>query len=273
VPEALYQPFPLPTAARGHVWHHVPQTRRPRHFHREPELNLVAAGSGTFGVGDTTIGVAAGDLLWWPPGQDHVLLDASPDLDLYVIGLAPELSARVLGDASAIAHGGATRVHLDSSAFLRLRSFCAAPMDRDPAALECRVGDFWREAHESRRTLQDKHALTRRALVSLIERPDLGRGEVAEAVHGHPTDVSRYFHRDVGLRLTEYRTRLRLLRFIDIVDTMGPNLLSAALDAGFGSYSQCHRAFQETLSCSPRQFFHTDLRTRMRDRLVPSGPF
>jgi AraC-like DNA-binding protein len=271
VPEALYQAFPLPTAARGHVWHHVPETRRPRHFHREPELNLIAAGSGAFGAGDTTISVAAGDLLWWPPGQDHVLLEASPDFDLYVVGLAPELSARVLGDASPAAYGGATRVHADPSAFLKLRSFCSAAMGGDPTALESHIGDFWRDAHGLRGATQDKHALTRRALVSLIERPDWGRSEVAAAIHGHPTDISRYFHRDVGLRLTEYRTRLRLLRFIDIVDTAGPNLLSAALDAGFGSYSQCHRAFQETLSCSPRQFFHGDLRTRMQERLVPTG--
>ena len=87
--EALYQPFPIPGTARGHVWHHVPATRRPRHFHAEPELNLIAAGHAAFGVGDVTISVLAGDLLWWPPGQDHVLLDASPDLDLYVIGLTP----------------------------------------------------------------------------------------------------------------------------------------------------------------------------------------
>ena len=75
--EALYQPFPIPGTARGHVWHHVPATRRPRHFHAEPELNLIAAGQALFGVGDAIISVSAGDLLWWPPGQDHVLLDAS----------------------------------------------------------------------------------------------------------------------------------------------------------------------------------------------------
>ena len=54
VSEVLYQPFPLPGMARAHVWHHVPETRRPRHFHTEPELNLIAAGSGAFGVGDST---------------------------------------------------------------------------------------------------------------------------------------------------------------------------------------------------------------------------
>ena len=45
----LYQPFPMPGAARAHIWHHVPETRRPRHFHSEPELNLVTGGFGFAG--------------------------------------------------------------------------------------------------------------------------------------------------------------------------------------------------------------------------------
>jgi AraC-like DNA-binding protein len=268
VPEALYQPFPLPGAARAHVWHHVPETRRPRHFHTEPELNLITAGSGVFGVGDSTIAVAAGDLLWWSPGQDHVLLDASADFDLFVIGLTPELSARVLGQDNLPAHAGATRIQLEPAALLKLRALCAAPFGADPSAVERHVGDLWRDAHTLRLTTVDKHALTSRAIVSLMERPDLGRGDVALAARGHPTDVSRYFHKDVGLTLTEFRTRLRLLRFIHIADTRGMNLMSAALDAGFGSYSQCHRAFQETLGCSPSRFFGTDLRTRMEAAVI-----
>ncbi len=268
VPEALYQPFPLPGAARAHVWHHVPETRRPRHFHTEPELNLIAAGSGVFGVGDSTISVAAGDLLWWSPGQDHVLLDASPELDLHVIGLTPELSARVLGRDNLPAHAGATRIRLEPAALLKLRSLCAAPLGTDPGAIERHIGGLWREAHHLRLRAVDKHALTARAIVSLLERPELRRDDVALAARGHPSDVSRHFHKDVGLTLTEYRTRLRLLRFINIADTRGTNLLSAAFDAGFGSYSQCHRAFQETLGCNPRQFFCTDLRTRMKEAVV-----
>ena len=90
--EALYQPFPIPGEARGHIWHHVPETRRPRHFHAEPELNLIAAGNAVFGVGEATISVSAGDLLWWPPGQDHVLLDASPDFVTGAVFLSTLLS-------------------------------------------------------------------------------------------------------------------------------------------------------------------------------------
>lgn len=255
MPEALHQPFPLPGAARAHIWHHVPETRRPRHFHSEPELNLIAAGSASFGVGDKTIAVAAGDLLWWSPGQDHVLLDASPDFDLFVIGATFEFSARVLETKRDSMYAGATRVRLDSAALVAFRSGCAAPLANDQVAVERHVGELWRKAHEVRLAGSDKHTLTARALPSLIEHPELRRSDVAAVVRGHPTEVSRHFHRDFGLTLTEYRTRLRLLRFIRAAKTGEATLLLAALEAGFGSYSQCHRAFQETLGCSPRHYF------------------
>ena len=140
--EALYQPFPIPGTARGHVWHHVPATRRPRHFHPEPELNLIAAGHALFGVGEATLSVAPGDLLWWPPGQDHVLLDASPDLDLYVIGVTPAFSEHVLADHPSGASGGATQLRLQHDTLEGLRTTCAAQMSGgDAAAVERHVGD------------------------------------------------------------------------------------------------------------------------------------
>src|SRR5204863_1001766 len=138
--EALYQPFPIPGTARGHVWHHVPATRRPRHFHAEPELNLIAAGQALFGVGDAIISVSAGDLLWWPPGQDHVLLDASSDLDLYVIGVTPAFSAHVLASPPSGAAGGATHVRLDRDTLEGLQAACAVQMTGgDAAAVERHV--------------------------------------------------------------------------------------------------------------------------------------
>jgi mannose-6-phosphate isomerase-like protein (cupin superfamily) len=159
VVDALYQPFPIPGAARGHVWHHVPATRRPRHFHAEPELNLIAAGTATFGMGEAAVAVEAGDLLWWPPGQDHVLLDASPDLDLYVIGLTPGFSERVLDDLATSATASAARLRIDCDTLAKFTALCAAPVSVGATAdVERKVGDFWRDAHRLRVVAHDRHS-------------------------------------------------------------------------------------------------------------------
>lgn len=230
----------------------------------------MASGTGKFGMGHTVLSVAGGDLLWWPPGQDHELLDASPDFDLFVIGLTPELSSRVLGAGEGAAFGGPVRSRLSAAPLARFSALCSAPLEsQDPLVIERHVGDLWREAHALRTTPPDMHTLTRRTLTSLIERPGLARTDVAQLVRGYPSEVSRYFHRDMGVTLTKYRTRLRLLRFIQAVDDGSSNLLSAALEAGFGSYSQCHRAFQRTFGCAPRDFFGTSLRRQMGDAFSP----
>jgi len=269
VSAALYQPFPLPGQARGHIWHHVPETRRPRHFHAEPELNLIAAGHATFGVGETTLSVSAGDLLWWPPGQDHVLMDASPAFDLYVIGVTPGFAEQVLGGGWAAVSSGATRLRLDPATLSRFRAVCDTRVAiGDAATVERQVGDLWREAHERRARASGRHPLAARALSSLLDRPDLKREELARLIRGNASEVSRHFHRDVGLTLVAYRTRLRLIRFIQLVEGADRNFLGAATDAGFGSYSQCHRAFQQAFGCTPRVFFGTSLSEEMKGRLA-----
>jgi AraC-like DNA-binding protein len=59
------------------------------------------------------------------------------------------------------------------------------------------------------------------------------------------------------------------LRFIEAADSGQSTLLAAALEAGFGSYSQCHRAFSAVLGCTPRAFFGTPIRSQMADTFEP----
>ncbi len=269
--EALYQPFPITTRARGQVWHHVPATRRPRHFHAEPELNLVTGGTGAFAMGAKVLPIAAGDLLWWPPGQDHMLVDASPDFDLFVIGVTADFSSRVLSGTPESGCVGPILVRLAPADLAALEGACAAlnSASNDTAAIEHLLGDLWHRAQTLRRAAHSMHVVTRRTLVSLYERPELARCEVAQLVRAYPTEISRRFHGDMGVTLSAFRSRLRLLRFIEAVDGGAENLLTAALGAGFGSYSQCHRIFQRTFGCTPRLFFETPLRDQMQDALEP----
>ena len=227
-------------------------------------------GRATFGYGAASVAVATGDLLWWPPGQDHVLLDATPDLDLYVIGVTPAFSERVSAGGASEAAGVAARLQLDPDTLTSLRTACAAQRGgADAAAMERHVGDLWRKARGLSARVPGHHPLTVRALRSLRESPDLNRGQLARLIHGNPSEVSRNFHRDLGLTLVAYRTRLRLIRFIQRIEGGDRSFLAAAIDAGFGSYSQCHRAFQQAFDCTPRVFFGTGVSEEMKARFDP----
>ena len=269
---ALYQPFPIAGSARGQIWRHQPSTRRPRHFHAEPELNLVTAGRGAFGFGGNTAEVATGDLLYWTPGQDHELLAASDDFDLFVIGLLPDFSERVLGAQAAASDRGPVWLRLSPAQLASIAPQCLFPaLHGDTVAKEVAVGDLWRLGHSFRATCSVVHALTRRSLGFLNDCPEISRDEIARRSNASPGEISRHFRRDMGLPLSAYRTRVRLLRFIHLVDA-GNTFLHAALAAGFGSYSQCHRVFHATLACAPSVFFASPIRQVIEDAFAPFAP-
>ena len=274
VRRAIHQGF-LPTAGRSRafVWKYSPTNwgRRPRHFHIEPELNLIASGHATFGVGEAVVTVSQGDLLGFPPAQDHVLIEASPDLYLFAIGMEPTFSSDVLRaepDDVMLPF----RLRLAPDDFRSLVGRASAIVDRDGVDQPC--AELWEQAHWlgwrcTTRPITAMHVLTRRSLSAINRAPDLELQSLSARLKTADSEISRYFHRDVGMTFAHYRTRLRLSRLIHLMDLRGTTLRSAAQASGFGSYSQCHRVFQAELGCSPRRFFQTGLREQMQQAYDP----
>ena len=248
VPAPIYQSFPMRQRTQAQVWSYSPKYRRPRHFHAEPELNLIVAGSATFGVGDSTVQVGAGELLSFLPGQNHALLSASPDLELFAIGVGAALSSEVLGASDPLAAAAPFRVRLVRAELESLIRRITAVVGLDRA--DQLVAELWQAAHRARSSALPsspaRHVLTRRSLAAIERSPDVSRADLSRDSRGCASEISRHFHRDLGLTLVSYRTRVRLLRLIGLVDSRAANLTSAALQVGFGSYSQFHRAFQTT---------------------------
>jgi AraC-like DNA-binding protein len=274
VRQAIHQGFlPSHGASRAFVWKYSPVNwgRRPRHFHAEPELNLIVSGQATFGIGETRFSVGQGDLLRFPPAQDHVVLEASPDLYLFAIGMDPALSSEVLR-AEADRVMLPLRLRLAEDDFNALVNRASAIVDREGVEQSC--AELWEHAHWLGRRLEARsqvamHVLTRRALSALGQQPGLGLANLSEQLRTGSSEVSRYFHRDVGMTFVHFRKRLRLLRLIRLVDGGGMPLGEAARAAGFGSYSQCHRVFQAELGCSPQGFFQAGLRQQMQQAFDP----
>ena len=254
---ALYQAFLPDRSQRTFVWKYARSTggRRPRHFHSEPELNLVTRGTAKFGVGKRVIEARAGDLLAFPSGQDHVLLEGSEDLFLFAIGLGSNYAAEVLGSGAEPVVP--LCVQLEPAELTTAIDKATAIVDRKDAA---QLGaELWQRVHWlGRRSApsgrRGAHVLTRRSIHLLARAPELGLEALADRLRAHPSEISRHFHADFGMTLVRYRMRIRLLQLIDGVDA-GQDLMSAASAAGFGSYSQCHRTFHSELGCAPRQFF------------------
>jgi AraC-like DNA-binding protein/mannose-6-phosphate isomerase-like protein (cupin superfamily) len=233
---------------RAQVWRHQPMYRRPRHFHDEPEINLVLSGVARLGVGSRELTLTSGDAVVLPPGQDHELLSASADLELYVFAVRPELAAhdtQVFGAAGGAARVGETELRRLEAALRALSQVSNA------AAIVDGVARIWTAVV---RNANPPAALARRARAAVHADPALAGAELATRLHTTPSELSRSFSRSFGTPLVEYRARVRLLRFVQLVDS-GLSLTSAALAADFGSYAQCFRVFERALGCSPREYF------------------
>ncbi|MGC4091145.1 MAG: AraC family ligand binding domain-containing protein [Polyangiaceae bacterium] len=141
---ALFQPFPMLPGRRAQLWRHRPAYRRPRHFHAEPELNLVLGGRCTLGVGAAEVTLTGGDYVLFQPGQDHELLEASDDLELFVLALTPELASAALGATTTLATG---RQRLAANelarAAERLRSL---DLSHDSVSIETGLGELFEHA-------------------------------------------------------------------------------------------------------------------------------
>lgn len=254
--------------ARAQVWSYSPLYRRPRHFHAEPELNFIVHGSARFGVGSRVVELRAGEVLGFPPGQDHVMLHGSSDLVLLAVGgKLPLVSQTSSAPWSSVAPLHVRPRGPDFEALLARAEKVAGCAD------EARSAELWQMAIALAAPSQScseraPHVLTRRTLALIADDLELTRSALAKHARAHPTDISRHFHHDIGVTLVRYRTRLRILSLIDRVDAGDSNLARSALRAGFGSYSQCHRAFTLELGCPPREFFST-LRAGMEQRFEP----
>jgi AraC-like DNA-binding protein len=261
---ALFQPFPMSSGRRAQVWRHQPQFRRPRHFHAEPELNLIVKGSGVIGVGDRVQSVSAGELLLFHAGQDHMLLDASDDFDLFVMALRPELAARAC-PSHALASSRSCRLSPSELASVATRLAGVAQV-RDDAATELHLAELFGTASAR---LAGAHVLTRRALECVRAEPGVSASALARRLGTVPSGVSRLFHGDLGVRFVDYRSRVRLMKFVELVD-QGQLFGRAALEADFGSYAQCHRVFQRSVGCAPQAYF-AGARSRVNDAKFAPG--
>jgi AraC-like DNA-binding protein len=82
----------------------------------------------------------------------------------------------------------------------------------------------------------------------------LPTAQLAKGAHMTSRSFAKHFRRQVGASLVDYRNRIRVERFLGLVERGGGNLLEAALDAGFGSYAQFHRVFRRLLGVTPKEY-------------------
>mgnify|MGYP000601510242 CR=1 FL=1 len=266
--EALGVPRELDGRA---FYHRCTGRRHVSHRHAELEVNLALTGTATYVIDNKRFDLEPGTLLWLFPRQDHFLLDQSADFTMWIAVWRSRLLRRACTAPDTrplraqrpdfdfcrrIGQARVTRLEL----LFREASVAekAGDAGRANVLLAYALLAAW-DAHAAQEEILpglDLHPAVERAVRLLRDRSEtLGSGELARHAGLSVSRLNRLFRRQTGVSLVAYRNRLRMNRFLDLyAGGARPKMLSAALEAGFGSYAQFHRVFRRMMGCSPRQY-------------------
>jgi AraC-like DNA-binding protein len=232
------------------------------HRHADLELNLVMAGSCAYLVGERRVDLVAGALFFLHPAQDHILIDESPDLRMWIAvyqpGLIAEQVARGLDPATAAADPGPIAARrLPPDRVRALDRLCAEATEGEGAGADLGTAFLLWQARAAWAAAADTaslavHPAVVRAARLLREDPGQRVAAVAATVGLGPDHLTRRFRAEIGCTLAEYRARVRLDQVVDGWNAGERDLLRLAMATGFGSYSAFHRAFRARFAGSPR---------------------
>lgn len=260
----------LPDNHDGNLWLYQNQGRVvPMHHHAELEFNLITQGTACYLLAKRKYQIRRGDLLWLFPAQEHVLIDQSPDFKMWIGVFKPQLIDRIVCDTNAQTlretnPDGQCNRRLTAATFNRLELVyeeIEAARNQDSLfntglayALLLTWGKFITTGDKL--TGSDVHPAVEKATYLIRDAgAALSIEELAHQAGLSPSRLSHLFKQQTGVTLLDFRNRQRIERFLQLYGTgQRMKMLTAALEAGFGSYPQFYRVFKKTMGRSPAAY-------------------
>ncbi len=240
------------------------------HAHRELEVNLILKGQGSYLIQGGRYAIEPGSLLWLFPGQPHLLVEASPDFLMWVGVFRPRLVRNLTASAAdpeihTLQDQDPGEVYVrtlkaDGFKFLDgLFKGLHTVAPGDDAYFNHGLGYLLRSSWEAGLkarpliSVARVHPAVERALHLLQQGDEGSLSELAARSGISYSRLCNLFTSQIGETLNQFRSRMRLRRFQDLAAAYPDRtLLDLALDAGFGSYAQCHRMVVRLTGEPPR---------------------
>ncbi len=248
--------------------------RHVHHSHPDLEINLVVRGTGSYVIDERVHELRPGALMWIVPDVPH-WLRRGPGLEMWVVQVRPSaLEPAWLTDVAA--QPSRVIASHDLIDLDRLMSQVALDSD-EPAAYNAGVAYVLMRALRASRdrpqaALREMHPAVTRALMLMRQSDSINSlSDLAAEAGVAPTYLSRLLVEHTGRNFVDWRNRIRLDRFIEAYQP-GVNLLTAALDAGFGSYARFHHVFSELVGCPPSEWMSQIDEGKMVPKASVSAP-
>ena len=268
----MQETLTIPEELSGQMWRYRSSDSPliDEHRHHELEVNLVLRGSATYLIrGRRRYRLHSGSQVWLFPAQDHLLLDRTPDFEMWIGAFRPGLVRRLGGGArtATLREADPTgyfcrRIPIGSVRSLNNLYGQVRQHDKDAptynAGLSFALLASWSAHLDSvdDNLGIDLHPAVEQATRLLRDDPDpIGLPGLAGRCGLSPSRLSRLFHEQTGVPLAEFRNQQRLSRFFEhFGDGQHYTMLQAAMRAGFGSYAQFYRVFHAAMHCGPAEY-------------------
>jgi AraC-like DNA-binding protein len=274
--KSLKERIVLPARLEGRAWslngnsYHFAM-----HRHEELEVNLVTRGRATYLLANRRYDLRPGSQIWLFPDENHVLLNLSPDYEMWLAIFTPTLLRRTCASETyrvltARTCAGQSCRRLEATTASRMESLfhdiamSTNDPDRCNAGLAYLLLASWRaqEAADVPIGRNVHPAVEKAATLIRDEAVPMKLSVLARQAGLSSSRLSYLFKQQTGVSLVQFRQRQQLERFLRLYGGgKSHTLLSAALDAGFGSYPQFHRVFKACMGTSPAKY-----RRQIRER-------
>ncbi len=239
------------------------------HQHVELEFNLVLRGTAAYAVDGVRCELRKNTLCFLFRDQQHLLIDESPDFEMWIGVISQSLLARACTDAAS---KKLTLARPDGLFIKQLPENTSQVLNEFAAGLESFREDTPRfnagitylflsawsafQSAEQVDETREVHPAVIQTAKLLGSAPEtMSIEELAQRAMVSQSHLSRLFRSQTGLTITEYRQKICLNRFMEIYSTSRPkNMMRSALEAGFGSYPQFHRVFKQHFGFSPAEY-------------------
>jgi AraC-like DNA-binding protein len=254
----------------GAIWFHSFRGAKQRlaERHNELEFNFVVHGTATYLVNQQKYILSPNTQIWLFPRHEHVLLSESNDCQMWIVVVRPRLLRRICREDAfqyltkpsiqeccrRVSVGGGKELH----SLLNNVVDTAAIPEYFNSGLAYAIHKAWLLSCDETplRPACDVHPCVER-VAQMLDRGDLQMSTEAlgEASGLSVSRLRRLFNEQIGMGIHEYRNRIMVERFMQIYDGRTKKMLSAAFEAGFGSYAQFYRIFSEIIGVPPAKYY------------------